>query len=354
MKILALNSSPRIKGQSKTEIMLSSLAAGMEEAGAEVEVVHLRTRNIRNCIGCYTCWTKTPGRCIHRDDMTEELLEKFISCDIVVFATPLYHFTMNALMKAFIERTLPVLEPYLEIKGDSTFHPLRSRHPAVVVLSVAGFPEISVFDQLSRHMRFMYGRGLIGEIYRPASEAMVMRPFAEAMEDILSAVRKAGAELVGGMKISDETLARITRPLGDRVLMARAANIFWRTCIRERMTPEELKAKGGVPRPETIDDFVVIMNAAFRPERASGVSAVIRFDFTGEQEGSCTFVVKNGRIDGSSGASGDADLVIESPFGLWMDIVTDRADGRALFSEGAYRAGGDLSILARLGEIFGR
>ena len=41
MKILALNSSPRGGGQSKTEIMLNALVAGMREAGAEVEVVDL-------------------------------------------------------------------------------------------------------------------------------------------------------------------------------------------------------------------------------------------------------------------------------------------------------------------------
>ena len=102
MKILALNSSPRIKGQSKTELMLSHLAAGMEKAGAQVEVVHLRTKNIKNCVGCLTCWTKSPGRCIHRDDMSEELFPRFVESDIVVFATPLYHYTMNAAMKAFM------------------------------------------------------------------------------------------------------------------------------------------------------------------------------------------------------------------------------------------------------------
>jgi multimeric flavodoxin WrbA len=176
MKILALNSSPRIKGQSKTELMLSHLVAGMEEAGARVEVVHLRNKKIKNCVGCFNCWTKSPGRCIHRDDMAEELFLKFIESDIAIFATPLYHYTMNATLKAFIERTLPVLEPFIQDKKGVSYHPLRLRHPAVVVLSVAGFSEMLVFDQLSNHMRFMYNKGLIAEIYRPAAEAFVLGP----------------------------------------------------------------------------------------------------------------------------------------------------------------------------------
>ncbi len=50
MKILALNSSPRGEGQSKTGIMLSALVDGMRAAGAEVEVVSLSKKSI-NLIG---------------------------------------------------------------------------------------------------------------------------------------------------------------------------------------------------------------------------------------------------------------------------------------------------------------
>ena len=74
MKVLALNSSPRGGGQSKTEIMLNSLVEGMRAAGAEVEVVDLRKKTIKNCAGCFSCWTKTPGTCIRKDDMTQELI----------------------------------------------------------------------------------------------------------------------------------------------------------------------------------------------------------------------------------------------------------------------------------------
>ncbi len=113
MKALALNSSPRGGGQSKTEIMLTALVKGMRDAGAEVEVINLREKTVKYCSGCYSCWTKTPGVCIHKDDMTKELFPKFLESDLAILATPLYHFTVNANMKAFIERTLPILQPFL-------------------------------------------------------------------------------------------------------------------------------------------------------------------------------------------------------------------------------------------------
>ena len=107
MRVMAINSSPRVGGESKTEAMLDSLVEGMREAGAEVGVFNLKDKKIRPCAGCFTCWTKTPGVCIHQDDMTNELYPEWLKADLVVYASPLYHYTVNSTMKAFIERTLP-------------------------------------------------------------------------------------------------------------------------------------------------------------------------------------------------------------------------------------------------------
>ena len=175
MNVLALNASPRGGGQSKTEFLLNHLVQGMEEAGAEVEVVALRKKKINTCVGCFTCWTKTPGVCIHQDDMTRELFPKWLASDLVVYAFPLYHYTVSAAMKTFIERTLPVALPFFEQGEAETYHPLRHDFPKAVILSVAGFPEMSVFDQLSAYVRFLFGfrtRTLVAELYRPAAESL--------------------------------------------------------------------------------------------------------------------------------------------------------------------------------------
>ena len=190
MKILALNSSPRKTGQSKTELMLTHLVEGMRDAGADVEVVNLREKTIKNCIGCYTCWTKTPGKCIHKDDMTNELYPKWLDSELAVYATPLYNYGLNATLKAFIERTLPSLEPFFETQDDRMFHPLRQKIPAIVMLSVAGMPDESHFSALSAHANYLFappGRKLVTEIYRPASELMTNPFLREISNDILDA-----------------------------------------------------------------------------------------------------------------------------------------------------------------------
>ena len=88
MKVLALNSSPRKGGQSKTELMLTHLVNGMRDAGADVQTVHLREKTVHNCLGCFACWTKTPGTCMQKDDMTKEFYPKWLASDLAVYATP--------------------------------------------------------------------------------------------------------------------------------------------------------------------------------------------------------------------------------------------------------------------------
>ena len=251
MKVLALNSSPRANGESKTEIMLNSLVTGMQAAGADVEVVNLRKKKINNCAGCFTCWTKTPGVCIHKDDMSRELFAKWLQSDMVIYASPLYHFTVNAEMKAFIERTLPILQPFFLGHNGRTRHPLRQKHPRLVMLSVAGFPENAVFDQLSSWINFIYSgthqseNALAAEIYRPMAQALTNPNLKEKTADILEATVQAGRELVSNMNVSIETMERVTQPMvEDPAAFMEMGNLMWKTCIAEGVTPKEFAQKG--------------------------------------------------------------------------------------------------------------
>jgi multimeric flavodoxin WrbA len=236
MKVLAVNSSPRGSNQSKTELMLNCLVKGMRDASAEVEIIALREKTIKPCKGCFTCWTKTPGVCIHQDEMTKELFPKWRASDLVIYATPLYNYTMTALLKAFIERTLPSNQPFFEIHEGRMFHPLRHKTPAVVILSVSGMPDEGHFGALSAHVRYLYaspGRRLLAEIYRPAAEAMTHPFFKDQLDEILDATTQAGRELICSLGISPETLKRITRPLVDAESFAEGANEMWRSLIAE-------------------------------------------------------------------------------------------------------------------------
>jgi multimeric flavodoxin WrbA len=355
MKVLALNSSPRSEGQSKTRLMLDHLVQGMKESGTDVELIDLRSKTVKDCIGCFTCWTKTPGVCIHKDEMTSELYPKWLQSDLVVYATPLYHFTVNAALKAFIERTLPVIQPFLEEREGSTKHPLRARHPAIVMLSVAGFPEDSVFDQLSSWAHFVFHEKLVAEIYRAGAETLTVPFFTEKATSILEATKQAGRELVASMKVSSETMARIKKPFAeDKTMFHKMGNLFWKTCIAEGVTPKEFDEKGIALRPDSIETFMWIMPMGFNPKGAGDTRAVLEFNFSGDVEGSCHFRIENGKIEAHPGTAENPSLTIETPFHVWMNIMTGKADGQQMFMEQKYRVQGDLSLLMRMKQLFGR
>jgi multimeric flavodoxin WrbA/putative sterol carrier protein len=292
--------------------------------------------------------------------MTKELFPQWLESDLVVYATPLYHFTVNSEMKAFIERTLPVLEPFFIAKDGRTFHPLRHRAPKVVLLSVAGFPEDSVFDQLSSWVNFIFGsnsiheNALVAEIYRPMAEALTIPYFQEKAADILDATRQAGREIVTSLTVSEETMARIKQPMVENpAAFLELGNLMWQTCIAEGITPREFGKQGVMPRPDSIDSCIKMMKLGFNSGSANGLEAIIQFNFSGEIQGSCFLSIADGSINGQQGNSNQPDLTVNTPFEAWMDIITGKADGQQMFLDQKYTVEGDLELLMQLDQLFG-
>ena len=347
MKVMALNSSPRVGNGSKTEMLLTPLVEGMREAGADVEVVNLKDKKIRFCMGCFTCWSKTPGQCVLKDDMTE-LLPRFLSCDLAILATPLYHFTVNAAMKVFIERTLPAIEPFLRRKDGKTFHPLRGRHPGIISLSVAGFPEDSVFDQLSSYLRYVYRKGLLAEIYRPGAEILTDPYFKDRLASIQEAARQAGRELASTGTVSPGTMEVLTEPIEGAEDILEAVNVEWQACIDAGLTPKEFAARELRVRPISLETFMTLTKLGYTPGRADGRRVTIQFIFSGEQSGGCYFVIENGEIGSSQGRGQNADLTIRADFNDWMDVYTGTIRAEDLIDRGGCQASGDINLLDAL------
>jgi len=356
MKVLALNSSARSKGESKTDLMLNHLVDGMREAGADVEIVNLREKNIINCVGCFKCMTKTPGKCVLKDDMTLDLFPKWLESDLVIYATPLFHHTVNATMKTFIERTWPICEPFLLEEEGRWFHPLRRKHPGVVVLSVCGFPAMSAFGGLTNYVKFLYkehGKGVLwAEIYRPGAEFMARKK--DRQKDILDATTQAGTELVVDHRVSPETLARIEQPLTNDVSdFAKIANCMWKTCISEGVTLKKFADEGMIPRPDSIETFMAIFPLGLKAFATNGTKANLQFNLSGDVQGTCHFQIENGTVNTFQGPAESPDLTIDTPFDVWMDIMTGKANGQQMFMAQKYKVKGDLSLLMRMSQIPG-
>ena len=61
-----------------------------------------------------------------------------------------------------------------------------------------------------------------------------------------------------------------------------------------------------------------------------------------------------GKSKRKEGVAPNPDFTVESPFEIWMDVITGKSDGQQLFMQQQYKASGDLSLLLRMRELFGR
>lgn len=216
MKIIAFNGSPRAE-QSNTNVMVEAVLGGAKDAGAETENIFLARHTIQHCLGCFNCWMKTPGSCAQSDDM-EELIGKYLSADIVIFATPIHNDNVSAIMKDFIDRLLPLANPYFEKDPNGESRHVRGvdKSPKFVMISNCGFPEQSHFQVLrllTQRMERNFHTEFVGEIYRGGGEMLQEEELKSLVDAYKKRLWNAGAELVKNGKISSETGSLLEQPL---------------------------------------------------------------------------------------------------------------------------------------------
>ncbi len=107
MKITILNGSPRTEN---TAAMVEAFRQGAEAAGHEVEVLHVGRMKIGGCLACEYCHGKGEGKCIQKDDM-EKVMPAYLESDMLVFASPIYYFSMTAQMEAALQRLYCIMKP---------------------------------------------------------------------------------------------------------------------------------------------------------------------------------------------------------------------------------------------------
>lgn len=216
-KVLVINSSPK-KDKSNTSLILNPFLDGMKEAGADVELFHSKDLKIKPCTGEFHCWVKHPGECYQQDDM-QQLYPKIQGADILVFATPVYVDGVTGPLKNFIDRMIPLVKPMYELREGHCRHPLREEvnKGQLVLVSNCGFWELDNFDPLVVHMKALcknFSRTFAGALLRPHGPAFsYMHRSGLPVDDIITAAREAGRQLIRNGQISDEILQVVSRDL---------------------------------------------------------------------------------------------------------------------------------------------
>ena len=112
--ILILSGSPRKNGN--TDRLVAAFKESAETEGKSVTVFRTADLAIAACLGCNHCrGDNDNGNCVHKDDMGA-VLDVFRTADAVVFASPVYWFSVSAQLKLAIDRTYAVPSDKTSIK----------------------------------------------------------------------------------------------------------------------------------------------------------------------------------------------------------------------------------------------
>lgn len=110
-RVVIISSSPRKGGNSDT--LCDEFANGAIEAGNTVDKYFLEDIDFASCKACYKC--KTPEMKCFQDDGIEEILDNMMKADVIVYATPIYYYSMTGTLKRFFDRCYPIFN-HLENK----------------------------------------------------------------------------------------------------------------------------------------------------------------------------------------------------------------------------------------------
>lgn len=362
MKALIVYGSPRHKKSASYHIG-DNFVKGLRRAGVHVDEIMLSKQKIHHCIGCWTCWTKTPGVCIFKDDMAENL-PKMKQANLIVFATPLYVYNVTGLVKNFLDRQMPLLDPHLVEKGGVTGHPRPGtvEDQKIFLISVAGFPEVSHFDALISMFKKMYRGGkYVGEILIPGSEPMSMDDLQEEYQDLYKLIEQAGFEVGKDGEISKETRKAIkdktTYTAEELKTFREMANQYWDSVIPkdysqiklETLDSEPLTATEGDPSELSV--FFVKMAEIYNPKAIPGLKAVMQFNIDNE---AYYLIIDDAECKAYKGSYSEPTFTIISPKDIWMKITSGELSGAKAFMQRMYEVKGDMKLLMKMNQMFSR
>ena len=337
MKVLVINGSPKGK-RSNTYRLTSAFVEGMGET--EVRECAVSQMDIKPCLGCFSCWNKTPGKCVIRDDMAS-VMENMLWADVILWSFPLYYFSVPGGLKNLMDRQLPMVLPFMTADSEFGGHPSRydmsgKRH---VVISTCGFYTAKGnYDGVTAIFDHLCGKGNYTRLFCGQGELFRVKELSQRTDEYLSCVKDAGREFVSG-GISRETRGKLDALLYPREVFEAMADASWGV------------EKGGEKSDETLV-FTRQMAALYNKKSYSGKEIVLEMYYTDEDkryqillgaEG-CQVLTENFR---------DYTTRIETPYTVWKAIASGELSGQEALAQQKYRVKGDFDLMLHWDKYFG-
>lgn len=95
-------------------------------------VFDLNKQQVKECIGCWSCWLKTPGKCIQKD--LELFYQSFFQADRAVFLIKESCGFISGNLKNLFDRMIVEALPYIKYDSGESMH--RSRYSKVPFIEI--------------------------------------------------------------------------------------------------------------------------------------------------------------------------------------------------------------------------
>lgn len=120
------------------KIILSDRPLSLD-LGDRTDVVSfdLSHMKIAPCVGCFGCWTRTPGKCVIRDDAVK-VYPVLAGSDTAIYVSRVRYGGYDLVMKTMLERAIPVQQAFIRLLDGETHHVQRAVVPKRAVIVAYG------------------------------------------------------------------------------------------------------------------------------------------------------------------------------------------------------------------------
>lgn len=202
MKALIVYGSPH-GTMSATYRLGSSFAGGLKDQGWVIDELVIKDIEINHCLGCYSCWKKTPGVCVQKDGMAD-VIQRHKDINLLVLAAPLYFYSVPGIVKTYWDRNMPLyLAESRKYAGQAeqgwtdTFK--------FLLISTCGFPQKENFDGLLLSTKKIYGQAYAGELLVPMGSAISQDTDRSKYTEFYDFFYAAGKEYAKQQNLSEKT-----------------------------------------------------------------------------------------------------------------------------------------------------
>ncbi len=113
--------------------VIADIVKTYEEMNSEITIVKYSAEETdsKNCIGCWSCWWKTPGKCALPDN-SEKRYKDLMNSDEVALLFETRQGFISAKGKTFLDRMIQLFLPYIHIRNGESGHLKRyDRYPVM-------------------------------------------------------------------------------------------------------------------------------------------------------------------------------------------------------------------------------